>query len=222
MANVVVPCFFVAYGSSGGLSKSNAAPDLLDIARAIMKPDGGNGFTGPVRREVFADEFVLRGPVVGPIVGIDAYESMMRRIGPYNAFDDIDVSVPACWADPGEPALISCVTYMSGTQARDWSSPLGTIKAASKLKHSFKGAGEVVTMLFDGGGKLKLLSPGYTINRNRGTGCGFGGVFGIQCAMEGSTAASAERLAAIAARPVGASDGPPGWWSEFCEGPHCP
>lgn len=191
---------------------------MLAIARGFMEPDGGNGFTGPVRREVFADEFVLRGPVVGPVVGIDAYDSLMRRIGPYTAFDEIDVSVPACWADPDEPALISCVTYMSGTQARDWNSPLGTVKAAGA---SFKGAGEVVTMLFDGAGKLKLLSPGYTINRNRGTGCGFGGVFGIQCAMEGSTATSADRLAAIATRPVGAYDSP-SWWSEFCEGPHCP
>ncbi len=207
--------------SLGGATTVTVDDELLSKAVAFIQPDGGNGFTGPVRHEVFAPDMVLRGPLVGPVVGIEAYSAMMSVIGPYAAFE-MEVDVPSCWRDPKEHKLISCAVYHRGKHTKTWLSPFGKVEPTGR---TFTSSGEIWSVLFDDQSRVRLVSPGYAINAHRGTGCGYGGVFAIKCAVDGDTEAAEAALASIArqSQDVGKSkEEPPAWWLDFCEGPVCP
>lgn len=216
------------------LAVTSPAADLVAKTKFYLSAEGGNGFLGPALLDVMAgDEFVLRGPLVGPVVGAEGYKSLMARIGPYvgGAFPDFKPNVQTCWADPEDPLSISCALYMTtGPMAKEWAgSPFGPIPASGR---SVKSGGEVWNVIWTDSSenaKVKAILPGYNFNAHRGTDCGFGAIYAVACAAMGDTKEVYDTLngfvnstnqdteyGSISSAPI------PQWWIDYCQGPLCP
>lgn len=196
--------------------------DLVEKTKVFLKE--GTGYYSPFKREWYAEDYVFRGPVIGPF-NLDDEEKLLSKAGPYQGFPDIDPGVHACWLDVNVDRLVYCVLYPTGTHTQDWPSPAGLIKASN---HSLQSSGEVWSVLWNEQGKVKHQTVGYPINAHRGNGCGFGATFGLTCAAKGGTKLTYDSLVAafISEWTIGIprehSKTVPSWWSAYCQGQQCP
>ena len=202
----------------------NDDSDLIAKTTAFFGPAGGSGYWAPFNRTVYSDDYVFRGPIIGPFNVTDE-EALLDAAGPYQAFPDLDAGVRSCWMDPNIERMVYCVLYPTGQQTRDWNSPAGVIKASNRTIDS---SGEIWGVMWDADGLVKHQTVGAPINHHRGNGCGFGATFALVCACRGSTEEVYDALVAsyIAEWTLGVpkerSDVIPEWWDAFCTGPTCP
>jgi len=184
----------------------------------------GTGYWSPFKREWYADDYVFRGPIIGPF-NLEDEEKLLSTAGPYLAFPDLDPGVHQCWLDASVERLVYCVLYPTGTHTLDWHSPQGLIKASNV---SLESSGEVWSVLWDENGKVKHQTVGYPINAHRGNGCGFGATFFLTCAVKHGTRFAYNELVAeyisewTLGIPKERSSNVPAWWNDFCQGHNCP
>jgi len=186
----------------------------------------GTGFFGanPFNLSLVADDFVFRGPEVGPYTGKDL-DAWMQVHGVYQGFPDMQPGIETCWFDPKVERLVYCVLYYSGTFTKPWHTPMGVLQPNNKRVES---SGEVWSVLWDSAGKVRHHSVGYGINAHRGQECGFGAIFGLTCFGKGGSKLTYNEMVAgyisqwTLGIPKARSDKVPDWWNEFCETNQCP
>lgn len=160
------------FGGGGGNSNSNA---LMKKAKDIV--DNKSGFYSSYEADVFSEDFVFRGPFVGPLNKKD-YLATMDAFGIYKAFPDIN---PNSWGysiDPNDPNRVWFMVRQTGTfEGGDNLAP-GTLNIkpnGAKLE----GCPETYSLIFDEEQKVKHLTVGYVADRFDGNTGGLGAAFGI-------------------------------------------
>merc|ERR1711907_634092 len=178
-ATVVLPFLLL---SLRGVQSEEA--DLIELTKYFLQHDG---WWGPKDESLVADDFVFRGPVIGPYNASDSQHAFSPLTGPYNGFLDLTPGFRSCWTDPELPLQVSCVLYPRGTHTKDWHSPFGLLNATG---NKLIGGGEVWSVLWTKDRTVRMKTAGYPISAVRGNACGFGAAFAVLCAVQGGTNAA--------------------------------
>jgi len=135
----------------------------------------------PEKKHGFADDFVFRGPIIGPLNRTD-YIKTLSTFAIYEAFPDLAPNVRGMYLDPEDPLRVWFTVWMTGTHTGTWPlpSPVGPIKPTGR---KMKSAPEMFSAGWTPEGKLRYLTVGYTGDFRMGTSCGYGGVFGLLCGV---------------------------------------
>jgi hypothetical protein len=137
--------------------------------------------------DYWADDFVFRGPVIGPLVKKDLIETLKGVAGdPKNietAFPDLKINVFGITADdPIEPNRVWYFCRPRGTFTGPFEHPVvGTIEATGA---DYIGPPEARSIVFNDDGKITYQTVGYVTDRFTGdTTGGRGAVFGMYAVM---------------------------------------
>jgi len=158
---------------------SAAATDEEKIALAKTFLLEGNGFYSPLQPELFAENFVFRAPVVGPLCKKD-YLATMGLFKLWEALPDLEANDFGWCVDPGAPSTVRVFTRNTGTH----SGPLnvGSVVLPPTGK-AYEGTVESLSVTLDESGKVKALTAGYVVDRFGGNGGGLGAIAGILVAI---------------------------------------
>ena len=148
--------------------------DLLERANEFLH--SGSGFYTPPREELFSDEFIFRGPAIGPLNRAD-YLQILGTFGIYTAFPDIKPNAFGFTVDPEDPSRVWFLVRNSGTNTGPLGLGLGLSWPASG--NAVEGAPETFSIKFDADGRVKLLTVGYVADRFEGNTGGSGAALGL-------------------------------------------
>jgi len=209
---------------SFAVSAFPAEADLLQMTVDFFKTS--TGYFTPFQNDTFAtEEFVFRGPIIGPLNFEDNYAAITPH-APYLGFPDIKPNPTNCWLDEHDNDFgrhVYCILYPTGTHTKMYPSPDGNFPASN---NTIRSSGEVWSVLWNANMKVKMLTIGYPINSYRGSGCGFGAVFALVCTADPSQAKSlklgfAAEYILHEPRERSPWEKVPKWWFDYCEGPDC-
>jgi hypothetical protein len=147
------------------------------IAKAKDYINNGSGFYSPPNEAELSEEFVFRGPVVGPLNKKD-YLFTLGSFKIYEAFPDIKANAWGFSIDPENPNKVWFMVRNSGTFKNDLTlvPNVQSIKANGK---EVKGCPETHSLLFDDDMKIKALTVGYVADRFEGNVNGLGATHGL-------------------------------------------
>ena len=128
------------------------------------------------REELFSDEFIFRGPAIGPLNRAD-YLQILGTFGIYTAFPDIKPNAFGFTVDPEDPSRVWFLVRNSGTNTGPLGLGLGLSWPASG--NAVEGAPETFSIKFDADGRVKLLTVGYVADRFEGNTGGSGAALGL-------------------------------------------
>lgn len=136
-----------------------------------------SGFYSPYDESAFSDEFVFRGPYVGPLTKRD-YLSTMSTFGIYRAIPDISPNAFGWSIDPNDPNRVWFLVRNTGTFDGE---PLGLGNGLTFPPNGkqVEGCPETFSILFDEDQKVKYLSVGYVADRFEGNTDGKGAAVGV-------------------------------------------
>lgn len=198
-----------------------AASTLLAAAEDFINKK--SGFYSPYAAEAFADDFVFRGPVVGPLNKAD-YLSTMDTFKVYKAFPDISPNAFGFTADPMEPRRVWFFVRNTGTNTGPFG--LGYGLEAPPSGNSVLGPPEAFSITFDEAERVKLLTVGYVADRFQGNTGGVGAAFGLlrvagiplpKGLLYRAAVALSNRLPGATAKSCTKSEEVPAWWLERSE-----
>jgi hypothetical protein len=142
-------------GLIGTAKAASRSPDeLAQIAHDAMQ---NNGFYAPLKRELFAEDFVFRGPVVGPLCMAD-YAGTLEVFKVYKAFPDVKIDQSEWTQDPHDPLRYWGIMRVSGTHTGDLNLHDTVVKPTGKRMVVGPQANSIT---FDEHGKVKYLTSGY-------------------------------------------------------------
>lgn len=199
-----------------------AEDELIKRTKEYLNAE--SGWFSPFKNGSHAEDFVMRGPIVGPLNFEDLYKVLVNS-GAWTGFPDIKPNPRACWLDPADNEFgrhVYCVCYPTGTHTEEYRPPGGTV--IKPTHRSFASSGEVFSVLWNAELKVRHVTVGYPINAHRGNTCGFGGAWGIECMLGGNFTelqASFDRLWRFPSARTPAKELPE-WWATYCQGPACP
>lgn len=189
--------------------------------------ESGTGFGSPARPELIAEDFVFRGPVIGPLCKKDYLQTLnTNRV--YEAFPDISSGAFGYTIDPKEPRRVWFFTRFVGTNTGPIR--LGNFVELQPSGAEIDGAPEVNSVMLDENGKVKLFTVGYNVDRDAGTSDGLGALFGLLrgCGVPappgwlfrvgqafGNFAADVSNNFA-GSRSVSREDDIPAWYKSYC------
>lgn len=133
--------------------------------------------------DYWADDFVLRGPVIGPLVKQDLIQTLTSVAPEQDAFPDFEANVFGLTADdPIEPNRVWYFIRPRGTFTGTFQHPtLGTIEGTGK---ALIAPPEARSVVWNDDGKIQYQSVGYVTDRFTGdTTDGQGAVFGLYAHM---------------------------------------
>ena len=160
------------------LSKSSKSDALLEKAKDFLY--NKSGFYSPYDLDVFSEEFVFRGPYIGPLNTKD-YCSTMDAFGVYKAIPDID---PNAWGFSIDPNDSNRVWFMVRNTGTFNGEPILTDSINYKPTGAkLDGCPETFSITFDDNQKVKYLSVGYVADRFEGNTNGKGAAIGILMAV---------------------------------------
>lgn len=145
----------------------------------------GNGFYSAPQPDLFADDFVFRAPVVGPLCKRD-YLATMNLFKLWEAMPDIEANsygwcvVPASADDPSDETTVRVFVRNTGTQTGPLDVGSVVIPPSGK---SYEGTTEAIAITLNSAGKVKKLTAGYVVDRFSGNGDGLGAVAGVLVAI---------------------------------------
>lgn len=160
--------------SSSNKKKSRASNLLIEKAKDILY--NKSGFYSSYDPEVFSEEFVFRGPYIGPLNKRD-YLQTMDAFGIYKAIPNINPNAWGFSIDPDNPNRVWFMVRNTGTFDGEPIAPKSINFKPNGAK--LKGCPETFSMLFDEDLKLKYLSVGYVADRFEGNTNGKGAAVGI-------------------------------------------
>ncbi|KAK3256408.1 hypothetical protein CYMTET_34456 [Cymbomonas tetramitiformis] len=154
-------CWLSLETKTAHLSERSAEENrLIILAQDFIET--GTGFGTPARPELIAEDFVFRGPVIGPLCKKDYLHTLsVNKV--YEAFPDLKSGAFGYTVDPAEPKRVWLFTRYSGTNTGDIHLGPLTLPATSKV---ISGGAEVNSVLFDEHDKVKLLTVGYIADRD--------------------------------------------------------
>ena len=163
---------FVADGGSAGIATSDAPPipvtntnnPLIKLANDYIY--NKSGFFSDYDESVFADDFVFRGPYIGPLNKKD-YLSTMDTFKIYKALPDINPNAWGFSIDPKNPNRVWYFVRNTGTFNGE---PIGLGNGLDFKPNNavLDGCPETHSILFDEDRKVKLLTVGYVADRFEG------------------------------------------------------
>jgi hypothetical protein len=169
---------FFGFGVDEKTTTANAASPnskaLIERAKDIIK--NKSGFYSNFDADVFSEEFVFRGPYIGPLNKKD-YLDTMDAFSIYKALPDIDPNAWGFSIDPKDPNRVWFMVRNTGTfDGEPFLSATVNFKPnGAKLE----GCPETFSILFDEEQKMKYLSVGYVADRFEGNTDGKGAAVGI-------------------------------------------
>ena len=155
---------------------ADADHPLIQRANEILYSE--SGFYSAYNEAAFSEEFVFRGPYIGPLNKRDYLETM-DTFKIYKAIPDISPNAYGFSIDPKDPNRVWFMVRNSGTCTGE----IG-LDRDSKLRIPGKGAvldgcPETFSITFDAERKVKYLSIGYVADRFEGNTNGKGAAVGI-------------------------------------------
>mmetsp|Transcript_310 Transcript_310/g.636 ORF Transcript_310/g.636 Transcript_310/m.636 type:complete len:278 (+) Transcript_310:24-857(+) len=149
---------------------------LIQLANEIIYAK--SGFYSPYDSSVFAEDFVFRGPYIGPLNKKD-YLQTMDTFGIYKALPDINPNAFGFSIDPKNEKRVWFMVRNSGTFTGEPGIGLGGGNYFPPNGAKLEGCPETFSMTFDESKKLKYLSVGYVADRFEGNTNGKGAAVGI-------------------------------------------
>jgi len=157
--------------SSSSKTKSNA---LIEKTKDIV--DNKSGFYSSYDASVFAEDFVFRGSLVGPLNKKD-YLGTMKAFSIHKSIPDINANSWGYSIDPEDPNRVWFMVRNTGTFSGDPMLPdLANIQPNGQ---ELQGCPETFSVLYDEEEKVKYLTVGYVADRFDGNTKGQGAAFGI-------------------------------------------
>lgn len=161
------PTSKVSFGNSNSKALIQKTKDILYKS---------SGFYSPYDADLFSDEFVFRGPFIGPLNKKD-YFATMDGFGIYKAIPDINPNAWGFSIDPQNPNRVWFMVRNTGTFDGEPIAPdtINFKPNGAKLE----GCVETFSIIFDDEQKVKYLSVGYVADRFEGNTQGNGAAVGI-------------------------------------------
>ena len=174
---------------------------------------------------MFAEDFVFRGPVIGPLNKVD-YLKTMDTFKVFRAFPDISPNAFGFSADPVDEGRVWFFCRNTGTNDGPWG--LGYGLEAPPSGDTVSGVPEAFSVTFDADRKVRLLTVGYVADRfyPNGNTDGVGAAFGLLkvagIPLPGGLAyraavALANRLPGAGAKSCSKREDVPQWWLDRSE-----
>jgi len=209
---------------------------LCQAAERFMNSQGG--YFSPIDTTILADDFVFRGPVIGPLVKTD-YIEVLDYFRVYEAFPDV---APNCFGfvvDQSDPLKVRFFVRATGTYQNPLRGFLGmaAAKVAPPDGRDYRGSTEAWSILFDDEHTMlvRCLIAGYVVDRfeDATTTGGRGLTFGILSTLgiplptaPGSLALRLNQWVAgwssgkggLFPRSVSDVDAVPRWWTDSRRG----
>lgn len=160
--------------SSSTGSVSAASKALLEKAEDIVNHK--SGFYSAYDADLFAEDFVFRGPYIGPLNKND-YLATMDAFGIYKAFPDIQSNAWGFSIDPANPNRVWFMVRNTGTFDGEPIAPTSINFQPNGA--TLEGCPETFSILFDDDQKMKHLTVGYVADRFEGNTAGKGAAVGI-------------------------------------------
>jgi hypothetical protein len=154
------------------------------IARAKTFLLEGNGFYAAPQPDLFAQDFVFRAPVVGPLCKNDYLETM-SLFKLWEALPDMQANSYGWCVVPKTDDATGDTTvrvYVKNTGTHTGHLDVGSLTIPPSGK-SYEGTTESIAITLNPDGKVKLLTAGYVVDRLGGNGGGLGAVAGILVAI---------------------------------------
>jgi hypothetical protein len=131
----------------------------------------------------WADEFVFRGPVIGPLCKKDLVATLTANIELQTAFPDLEANAFGfCADDPIEPNRVWYFIRPRGTFSGPFQHPTKGLLPPTNAPYI--GPPEVRSVVFNTDGKIQYQTVGYVVDRFTGdTTGGRGAVFGQYAVM---------------------------------------
>jgi hypothetical protein len=148
---------------------------VIEAAKRVM---ANAGYFNPIDSTLFADDFIFRGPVIGPL-NKDDYEEVLEYFSIYKAFPDISPNCFGFTVDPENPLRVWYFVRATGTYQNPLGGPIGSIVKPNN--EIYRGSPETWSLTFDENLKARLITAGYVSDRfdEDATTDGFGLSFGI-------------------------------------------
>ena len=208
------------------LSASAATPTptstkRTDLAQVFI--NSKSGFYSPFVEDAFADDFVFRGPVIGPLNKAD-YLSTMDTFKIYRAFPDISPNAFGFVVDPTDEHRVWFICRNTGTNTGPFG--LGYGLEAPPSGNSVDGVPETFSITFDDENRVKLLTVGYVADRFQGNTGGVGAAFGLLRVagiplpgglLYRAAVALSNRLPGVTAKSCSKREELPQWWLDLSE-----
>jgi hypothetical protein len=147
---------------------------LIERTKEIIYNE--SGFYSNYNEDAFSDEFVFRGPIIGPLNKKD-YLKTMDTFGIYKSFPDIDPNAWGFSIDPKNPNRVWFMIRHTGTFTGEPIAPNSINFQPNGAK--LEGCPETFNIIFDEEQKVKYLSVGYVADRFEGNTNGKGAAIGI-------------------------------------------
>lgn len=155
---------------------ADANHPLIQLSNEIIYTR--SGFYSDFDASVFSDEFVFRGPYIGPLNKKD-YLDTMDAFGIYKAIPDINPNAFGFSIDPQNPNRVWFMVRNTGTFTGEPGLGLGKAGHFPPNGATLNGCPETFSMEFDEDKKLKYLTVGYVADRFEGNTKGKGAAVGI-------------------------------------------
>ena len=163
--------------------KSDSAPSSAEVIAAAKKIMANTGYFDPMADDsLFADDFVFRGPVIGPLNKSD-YQDVLSYFSIYKAFPDISPNCFGYTQDPEQPCRVWLMVRATGTYQNRLGGPLGKILPPDQ--RIYRGSPETWSLTFCKNNnddlQCRLMTAGYVADRfdDEATTDGIGLSFGI-------------------------------------------
>lgn len=174
--------FFSNFGldtssSTTSQSTSTSSPNaraLINKTKDIIYNQ--SGFYSNYDSDVFSEDFVFRGPYIGPLNKQD-YLDTMDAFRIYEAIPDINPNAWGYSIDPNNPNRVWFMVRNTGTF--NGKALLPNSLNVQPNGEEIKGCPETFSILYDEEQKLKYLSVGYVADRFEGNTQGKGAAVGI-------------------------------------------
>lgn len=183
------------------------------ISRAKDFVYNSSGFYSKADETFFSDEFVFRGPFIGPLNKKDYLFTLDECFKLYEAFPDLNPNAWGFSIDPKNPHKVWFMVRNSGTFLNDLTliPNLPPVKANGA---KVEGAPETFSLLFDETTqKVKALTVGYVADRFEGNTKGQGAAFGLLVAAGIPFPKMSNPILQFMAKTTGNMDGMPKSWS---------
>jgi hypothetical protein len=165
----------VPEGLFGGTVQTPSNGKVIEAAKTVMN---NQGYFDPVDESLFADDFIFRGPVIGPLNKAD-YMEVLDYFKIYEAFPDINPNCFGFTVDPEDPYRVWFFLRATGTYQKPLGGPVGFVIRPTNQR--YRGSLETWSLSFDEDFKCKLMTAGYVGDRfdDNATTDGSGLTFGV-------------------------------------------
>jgi len=142
---------------------------LCDAVERFMNTQGG--YFSPMKEtttKVLSDDFIFRGPIIGPLTKVD-YTEVLEYFRVYEAFPDIKPNCFGFTIDPLNPMKVRFFVQATGTYQRPLGGFMGKFAATVSPPdgRNYRGSTEAWSITFNDLERMqvKCITAGYVVDR---------------------------------------------------------